>query len=282
MSELGLGDPLTTHIQHDARTAVGSGYGPRSSSSSLSLPNGGQRWRPSVFDFKAYRSGSTCPTCKGAGRIPKGQEDELVALIPYNDKRLKPRRTCLYVSLMALLLILTGGVLTAFLYPRLVLVQVVSSTNATISGNDSYWIIENNQTYDMTLEIETIVKVKNSNFYPVTVSVMNVSLAFYENEVGLKSYPTFTVKSRSSQQVNVKQMARFTTPQSEKIHLICIETHQWSRVIYIKASAVAQYSYLVHQTSTSIGEQGSYVLCAGATPAVPVATILPPSGDQIT
>ena len=25
--------------------------------------------------------------------IPKGQENELVALIPYNDKRLKPRRT---------------------------------------------------------------------------------------------------------------------------------------------------------------------------------------------
>ena len=32
------------------------------------------RWRPSVFDFKAERNGSTCPTCKGAGRIPKGEE----------------------------------------------------------------------------------------------------------------------------------------------------------------------------------------------------------------
>lgn len=66
---------------------------------------------------------------------------------------------------MALLLILTGGVLTAFLYPRLVLVQVVSSTNATISGNDSYWIIENNQTYDMTLEIE--VSVLSGSMVPV-------------------------------------------------------------------------------------------------------------------
>jgi len=27
------------------------------------------RWRPSVFDFK---SGGTCPTCQGTGRIPKG------------------------------------------------------------------------------------------------------------------------------------------------------------------------------------------------------------------
>lgn len=75
MSEVGLGDPLSTHIQHDARKgpAAGSGYGSRTSSASLSLPISGQRWRPSVFDFKAYRSGSTCPTCKGAGRIPKGE-----------------------------------------------------------------------------------------------------------------------------------------------------------------------------------------------------------------
>ena len=45
------------------------------------------------------------------------------------------------------------------------------------------------------------MKVKNSNFYPVMVSIMNVSLMYYENEVGLKSYPKFTVKSRGSQQV---------------------------------------------------------------------------------
>ena len=45
------------------------------------------------------------------------------------------------------------------------------------------------------------MKVKNSNFYPVTVSIMNVSLMSYENEVGLESHPKFTVKSRGSQQV---------------------------------------------------------------------------------
>lgn len=75
MSEVGLGDPLSAHIQQDPRkgAAVGNGFGSRSSSSSLSLPGSGHRWKPSVFDFKAYRSGSTCPTCKGAGRIPKGE-----------------------------------------------------------------------------------------------------------------------------------------------------------------------------------------------------------------
>ena len=32
-------------------------------------PSSAGSWRPSVFDF---RSGGTCPTCHGTGRIPKG------------------------------------------------------------------------------------------------------------------------------------------------------------------------------------------------------------------
>lgn len=38
-----------------------------------------------------------CPSCKGSGRIPKELEETLVALIPVNDDRLKPKRTWLYV-----------------------------------------------------------------------------------------------------------------------------------------------------------------------------------------
>ena len=34
------------------------------------------KWRPSVFDFKAEGRGSTCPTCKGTGRIPKGEHSK--------------------------------------------------------------------------------------------------------------------------------------------------------------------------------------------------------------
>ncbi|CAD6196479.1 unnamed protein product [Caenorhabditis auriculariae] len=34
-----------------------------------------------------------CPSCKGSGRIPKEMEETLVALIPFDDERLKPKRT---------------------------------------------------------------------------------------------------------------------------------------------------------------------------------------------
>ncbi|KAK2522313.1 Tmem106a [Columba livia] len=41
----------------------------------------------------ARRRCVNCPTCQGTGRIPREQERQLVALIPYGDQRLKPRRT---------------------------------------------------------------------------------------------------------------------------------------------------------------------------------------------
>ena len=83
-SEVGLSDPLTVNIHREGRigppihptaATTGNGYGSRNTTS-LSRHGGrdvGPRWKPSVFDFKTVRSGSTCPTCKGSGRIPKGE-----------------------------------------------------------------------------------------------------------------------------------------------------------------------------------------------------------------
>uniref|UniRef100_A0A3Q2CVG8 Transmembrane protein 106Bb n=1 Tax=Cyprinodon variegatus TaxID=28743 RepID=A0A3Q2CVG8_CYPVA len=42
------------------------------------------------------RDSVTCATCQGTGRIPRGQENQLVALIPYSDQRLgcwRPNKT---------------------------------------------------------------------------------------------------------------------------------------------------------------------------------------------
>ncbi len=72
-------------VQHQPDKKAFSSYGSMSSLSGLSHSSSGwaeerrnsknvpNRWRPSVFDFKAERSASVCPTCKGAGKIPKGQ-----------------------------------------------------------------------------------------------------------------------------------------------------------------------------------------------------------------
>lgn len=81
-----LGDPVAT-----PKTEAGKGAVLSSGSSYNSIPpvtrgvaSGNVqnvRWRPSVFDFKSERGGgSICPTCKGVGRIPKGELNSCVGL----------------------------------------------------------------------------------------------------------------------------------------------------------------------------------------------------------
>ncbi|KAF6716218.1 Transmembrane protein 106B [Oryzias melastigma] len=62
--------------------------------------------------------GDTCPTCRGTGRIPRGQEEQLVAVIPCNDVRLKPRHTKLYVLLAMALCLFVCCLILFFLFPR--------------------------------------------------------------------------------------------------------------------------------------------------------------------
>lgn len=125
---------------------------------------------------------------------------------------------------MALLLIVIGGVLTAFLYPRSVIIRILS-INGTEVHNISAWTEEDvaNNSFSVLLGVEvkykshhaksmtflscqyilqTTLGVKNANFFPVTVAVVNVTLMFYEVEVGFKSYSTFAVQSRSSKNVS--------------------------------------------------------------------------------
>eukprot|EP00040_Diaphanoeca_grandis_P021919 m.117257 g.117257 ORF g.117257 m.117257 type:complete len:532 (-) comp28568_c0_seq1:146-1741(-) len=62
----------------------------------------------------------SCPTCRGKGKIPKEslQRSELVALVPYSDARLKPRRTKQFVA-MAIAVTLVGAIVTGyFCWPR--------------------------------------------------------------------------------------------------------------------------------------------------------------------
>ena len=71
------------------------------------------------------------------------------------------------------------------------------------------------------LSVQTIVGVENSNFYPVTVAMLNVSLMYYENEVGLYySSPSFAVNSRTAR--NVRQ--NYFGLQSFDINLLLISS----------------------------------------------------------
>ncbi|XP_044540543.1 transmembrane protein 106B, partial [Gracilinanus agilis] len=87
------------------------------------------------------RDSVTCPTCQGTGRIPRGQENQLVALIPYSDQRLRPRRTKLYVMASVLACLLLSGLAVFFLFPRTIDVKYVGVKSAYVNYDETKRVI---------------------------------------------------------------------------------------------------------------------------------------------
>eukprot|EP00730_Choanoeca_flexa_P014411 TRINITY_DN6292_c0_g1_i2.p1 TRINITY_DN6292_c0_g1~~TRINITY_DN6292_c0_g1_i2.p1 ORF type:complete len:354 (+),score=66.73 TRINITY_DN6292_c0_g1_i2:151-1212(+) len=130
------------------------------------LANEQPTWRPKVHD--------TCPTCKGKGKIQRDalNDNELVALIPLGDKRLKPRRTKTIVLSTVLLTACVLGFIIFFLYPRPVSIEVKSGSAANLSvtcGNQDGSCL---QYFNMS--IYWTLHVRNNNYMAVSVKGGNL------------------------------------------------------------------------------------------------------------
>lgn len=128
---------------------------------------------PSVEVYEEFFSGTLpCPTCRGSGRIPRDQENELVALIPVRDSRLKPRRTALYVGLAIFICLVIGALLLFFLLPRSIQlssdVKKIVPLSANVSMEHRYVI----------LKIRNEYNISNHNFFPIDITKMNVRVLF--------------------------------------------------------------------------------------------------------
>uniref|UniRef100_A0A8C0I7U3 Transmembrane protein 106A n=1 Tax=Bubo bubo TaxID=30461 RepID=A0A8C0I7U3_BUBBB len=110
----------------------------------------------------ARRSYVNCPTCQGTGRIPGEQEKQLVALIPYGDQRLKPRRTKLYVCLAVTTCLLTTSLSIFFLFPRSITVLPAGLNASSVGFNAT--------TTSIYLNMTNVLNITNNNFYPVAVA----------------------------------------------------------------------------------------------------------------
>ena len=86
----------------------------------------------SYEEFGGNQDYSNCLTCQGIGRVPRSQLEDLMALVPCNDDRLKPKRTALWVSMGVIVAFITcgavAGLMTYFLLPRYVDVHMVTPT----------------------------------------------------------------------------------------------------------------------------------------------------------
>uniref|UniRef100_A0A2I3NB44 Transmembrane protein 106C n=1 Tax=Papio anubis TaxID=9555 RepID=A0A2I3NB44_PAPAN len=146
------------------------------------------------------RDSITCLTCQGTGYIPTEQVNELVALIPHSDQRLRPQRTKQYVLLSILLCLLASGLVVFFLFPHSVLVDDdgIKVVKVTFNKQDSLVI----------LTIMATLKIRNSNFYPVAVTSLSSQIQYMNTVVG--TYVTTNVSLIPPRSEQLELVVNFT------------------------------------------------------------------------
>ncbi|XP_013909965.1 PREDICTED: transmembrane protein 106C [Thamnophis sirtalis] len=196
------------------------------------------------------RDSITCPSCQGTGCIPTEQVNELVALIPYHDQRLKPQRTKLYVSVSVLLCLLASGLVVFFLFPHSVLVDDNGIKVVTV------WFDEKNSL--VILSITATLRIRNSNFYSIAVTNLSSQVQYMNTVVGTQQINNVTrIQPLSDQLVNFTMKAEMGGPY---VYFFCtlpkIRVH--NIVIFMRTSV--KISYIGHTSQSSL-ETYNYVDC---------------------
>ncbi|XP_061444404.1 transmembrane protein 106A [Rhineura floridana] len=198
----------------------------------------------------ANRGSVTCPTCQGTGRIPREQEQQLVALIPYGDQRLKPRRTKLYVSLTVAICLLMTSLMMYFLFPRSIAVLP--------SGLNASSISFNNSTYSITLNMTNTLNVTNNNFYTVHVAQLAIEVLHKALVIGKNTVMTqLDIRPLNGAQIFYSVSS---TILDNNTYNICT----WSRIkvhnVLLHIQGTLTCSYLAHTEQLSF-ENYQYVDC---------------------
>ncbi|XP_008419433.1 transmembrane protein 106B-like isoform X1 [Poecilia reticulata] len=205
------------------------------------------------------RDSVTCPTCQGTGRIPRGQENQLVALIPYSDQRLRPRRTKLYVSASVVLCLLLSSLAVFFLFPR--------SINVSNVGVKSVYVSYDLDQHIVYLNITNILNITNNNYYPVEVANITAQVQFARTVIGNSRISNvITISPLNMKRIDymvptvigdeLNYMYEYCTLETIKVHNIVVMTH-----VTITAT------YFGHSEQIS-EEMYQYVDCGGNTTAI--------------
>ncbi|KAG9267813.1 transmembrane protein 106A [Astyanax mexicanus] len=199
-----------------------------------------------------------CPTCQGTGRIPRGEEAQLVAVIPCSDQRLKPRHTKLYVSISIILCLLTCSLILFFLFPRSVEVSQV-----TLQSSMVYFTTD-----DVEMIITNKLNISNQNFVTIQVHDLDLQALIYETVVGNNKTTNVTsVLPRSEKTLTVVTTIHITDP---GLNSYCKSTSFRIHTLFLHLQLTIKVSYLSHaeQLSTDTYE---YIDC-GTNSTIPRPT----------
>lgn len=198
------------------------------------------------------RDSITCPTCQGTGRIPSGQVNELVALIPYSDQRLRPQRTKQYVVLSVVLCLLASSLVAFFLFPRSVVVVDGGVRSVTVRFD--------HQNTKVLMNMTSTLNFTNPNFFSVLVQSVSCQVLYMRTVIGTQQINNATnIQPLSSLQVNytvsveigssAPYVYTFCTMPSIKVHNI---------VVFMQTSV--KTSYMVRSSQNSL-ESYRYIDC---------------------
>uniref|UniRef100_A0A3P8TZJ1 Transmembrane protein 106C n=1 Tax=Amphiprion percula TaxID=161767 RepID=A0A3P8TZJ1_AMPPE len=202
------------------------------------------------------RDSITCPTCQGTGRIPSGQVNELVALIPYSDQRLRPQRTKQYVVLSVVLCLLVSSLVAFFLFPRSVVVVDSGIRSVTVRFDHSKMKVLMNMTSTLNFT--------NPNFFSVLVQSVSCQVLYMKTVIGTQQMDNATtIQPLTSLQVSytvsveigssAPYVYAFCTMPSIKVHNI---------VVFMQTSV--KTSYMVRTSQNSL-EAYRYIDCGSNT-----------------
>ncbi|KAL3832499.1 hypothetical protein ACJMK2_024138 [Sinanodonta woodiana] len=230
---------------------------------SLSNPNYGS---VATIDNNSSDSGYTelllggvpCPTCRGLGHVPKEQEGQLIALIPLSDKRLKPRRTYLYVGLAVFLCLATAGLLVFFIFPRDVQLK---SQRPYLHPSQVYVNVSESFVSFFIMNYFTLV---NENYFPVLVTGVEMSVQ-YDTQVinSTRNQSVLRIPLREKKKYYVQIQITFNkVNQLGYIAGSCLNPVRWVHEMVMFFTLTASYTFLGHAEQTSL-TTFQFVSCYG-------------------
>ncbi|XP_031699644.1 transmembrane protein 106A [Anarrhichthys ocellatus] len=187
---------------------------------------------PQYGAMSGHSSGETCPTCRGTGRIPRGHADQLVAVIPCNDVRLKPRRTMLYVCFSMVLCLLLCCLILFFLFPRSVTLTPVSVLSVMV-----YFTPDS-----VDMRVTNLINISNENFFPVQIVELNIQGLVLRAIVGTTKITNMTTIPSCSQKSDTiqidlsiidKGLNEYCKSSSIKIHTLFLELQMTMNISYL-------------------------------------------------
>lgn len=206
---------------------------------------------------RKHSSGETvdCPTCQGTGRIPRGQESKLVAVIPCNDQRLRPRHTKLYVAVSVSWCLLACSLVLFFLFPRSVLLSPVAVKSSFVYFREN----------DVQINITNVLNITNHNFVAVQAYNLTVQTLNFDSVVGTVTIKNVTsVKPLSVKTFSFLIPVKLTDPDMRNY---CEKVFLPVHILYLHLQMSMTVYYLAHYEQLSL-ETYEYIDC-GANTTIP-------------